>query len=324
MANNYSGVEKFPATENETLKAIETIAKQEITNVKSTNRLIDAIYYDEVEEGTVIEQAVLEKAEAVTFDKDRYWAGGKPVDPKLVVRYFRNWETKQYETAIRNKDIRAIIAKNGNTTVESVTAGILDTLTQKEGEVDFENTRGLILNSVATDYASVVGGNARNMDGVIYLMRDMFNAIRFDTTGYSIVKSKQGAEEDNIRIAVSDKLLNLMDVTKLANIFNLDKAKLFGKLVPMPVDDLPISEWFKVVVYDRKRFNRFTRLFDYDQDKKQPGQFIPAILTTERAYFESPLYKAVKMDFTAAAKTELAKLVGDVSDLIATLKRNSN
>lgn len=305
----YNGVNEFPATENETLTAIETLAKQEITNVKSVNRLVDAIYYDDVDYGTVVEQAMIAKAEKQVFDKNKCFCDGAPIDPKLTVRYYQNWTPQQWETAIREKDIRAIISRAGTATVASVTADIIDTLTQGEGEDDFNKERDMLLQTNALDYSTILNGTPANMDGLLYVLRDMYNQIRYDTAGYTIMDGKSATPEEDIRIAMSDKLMAMIDITKLANIFNLEKARIFGKLVAVPVGDLPEASWFKIIVYDRKRFNRFTRLWDYLQSPKQPGQYVKAYLTTERMYFESPLFKATQLDVTALGKATLAQLI---------------
>lgn len=304
-----NGSATFPATENATLTAIETIAKQEIRNVKSVNKIEDALYYDDVTTGTVVEQALIAKAEKQLFNKDKCFCDGAPIDPKLTVRYFRNWETSQWETAIREDDINAIMARTGTATVESVTADIIDSLTQAEGADDFENERGLILSSTAMDYSEVIGGVPANMDGLLYILRDMYNQIRYDTAGYSIMDGKVSTPAEDIRVAISDKLLALLDITKLANVFNLEKDKIFGKIVPIPVGDLAQTEWYKVIVYDRKRFNRYTRKYDYMQSPKMPGQYYKAYLTTIRMYFESPLFKAAQIDMTKAAQTIMSGLI---------------
>lgn len=309
---NYLGVENFPATENQTLTAIETIAQQEIRGVKSVNRLEDTIFYygeEEMRTGTVIEQALIAKAEKQVFNNNKCFCDGTPVDPKLTIRSFQNWEKSQWETALREMDIRAIIASNGSATVNSVTADIIDSLTQAEGAEDFTLTRGLVLNSNATNYATKLGGTPANMDGVLYALRDMYNQIRYDTSGYTIMDDASATPEEDIRIAVSDKLLALLDITKLANIFNLEKAKIMGKLVVVPVGDLDRAQWFKIIVYDLKRFNRATRNYDYMQSPKQPGQYVKAYLTVERMYFESPLFKAAQLDCTTAANAEFARII---------------
>lgn len=306
---NHTGVTDFPVTENAAYTAVETIAKQNIRNLKSTNKIIDGLYYDDVDYGTVVEEAVINRAAKQVFNKDKCWCDGKPVDPIFNVRYFQNWTPVQWETAIRDRDIRAIITRNGTATVESVAAEIMDTLTQGEGRDDFEKERGLILSTTAKDYSTIIGGKPANMDGVLFALRDMYNQIRYDMPGYTVVNQSSATPDSDIRIGISDKLMALLDVTKLANLFNLEKAEIMGKIVVIPVADLTASEWYKVIVYDRKRFNRYTRLYTYDQSPKQPGQFVKAVLTTERMYFENPLYKAVQMDMTAAATAVMNTII---------------
>lgn len=303
------GSAQFPVTENEAYTAIETIAKQEIRNVKSVNRIIDGLFYDDVTTGTVVEQALMAKAEKQLFDRDKCFCDGNPIDPKLTVRYFQKWETSQWETAIREDDIAAIISRSGTATVESVTAEIIDTLTQAEGADDFEKERSLILSTTAMDYSEIIGGTPANMDGLLYVLRDMYNQIRYDTEGYSVMDGKVSTPDEDIRVAISDKLLALLDVTKLANVFNLEKDRIFGKIVPIPVGDLPQTDWYKVIVYDRKRFARYTRKYVYDQSPKQPGQYIKAYLTTIRMYLESELFKAAQIDMTKAAQNILGGLI---------------
>lgn len=302
----HGGSATFPANENATYTAIETLAKQEITNAKSSNQIYDGLFDYDIDLGITIEQAIIEKAQSVTFNKNATLSQ-TPIDPTLVVRYFNNFEMKQYATAIRDKDIRAIIARTGTATVESVAAGIIDSLTQKDGETDFESSRSLILGTNAYDYSAVLG-KAQNMDAVLYAMRDIYNQLKYDNSAYSVLSSKTAVPEKDIRIAVSDKLLALLDITKLANVFNLEKVEMMGKLVVIPVGDLATTQWYKIIGYDRKRFNRATRLYEYLQTPKTPGLAVPAYLTTERAYFESSLYKGIQYDVTTAATAEFGKL----------------
>lgn len=303
------GSQYFPANENEALTLIETLAKQEIRNVKSTNRIIDGLYYDDIELGKVVEKAMLRRAKKVTFNRNKCWCDGAPLDPEVVVRYFNNWEIGQWETAIREDDIEAVIAGNRGATVESVTADILDTLTQGEGKEDFTKERNLILNTNAVNYATVIGATPADMTGVLYVMRDMYNQIRYDMDGYTDIGESSSTPEEDIRVAVTDKLLALMDITELANVFNLEKVDIMGKIVVIPAGDLPKAQWYKVFVYDRMRFERYTRKFKYEQSLPQPGQFVKAILTTDRMYIECTLFKAAQIDCTAAATAKYNEIM---------------
>lgn len=303
------GSEEFPANANEALALIETLARQQIKNVKSTNRIIDGLYYDDISLGKVVEQAMIKRAKKVTFDRDKCWCDGNPIDPELVVRYYNNWEKGQWETSIREDDIEAIIAGNRGATVSSVTEGIIDSLTQGEGKEDFTKARGLIYSTTAVDFSTILGGVPANMDGVLYAMRDMYNQIRYDMDGYTIIGESSSTPEEDIRIAITDKLMALLDISKLANILNLEKVEIFGKLVIIPAGDLPKSQWYKIFAYDRMRFERYTRKYKYEQSLPQPGQFVKAILTTDRMYIECPLFKAAQLDVTAAATAQYNTII---------------
>lgn len=301
-----TGSTEFPVNENLAYQAVEAIARQEITNAKSTNRIYDGVYELEVDEGTVIEQVMLGLAEKQAFDRDR--VGVQLKDPKTYVRYFNNFEVSQYLTTIRDRDIRAIITGTGPATKESVAGDIIDTLTQADGHDDFVNTRGLILATDAYDYTTELGGAPKTMEGVLFALRDMYNQIRYDNTEYTSTGEVMSTPENDIRIAISDKMMSLIDVVALANIFNMSKADIIGKIVIVPVGDLENSEWWKVIVYDRKRFNRATRLYEYLQMPKQPGLSVTTYLTVERAYFESELFKATQLDCLTAAQAKYNEL----------------
>lgn len=301
-----TGSTEFPVNENLAYQAVEAIARQEITNAKSTNRIYDGVYELEVDEGTVIEQVMLGLAEKQAFDRDR--VGVQLKDPKTYVRYFNNFEVSQYLTTIRDRDIRAIITGTGPATKESVAGDIIDTLTQADGHDDFVNTRGLILATDAYDYTAELGGAPKTMEGVLFALRDMYNQIRYDNTEYTSTGEIMSTPENDIRIAISDKMMALIDVVALANIFNMSKADIIGKIVIVPVGDLENSEWWKVIVYDRKRFNRATRLYEYLQMPKQPGLSVTTYLTVERAYFESELFKATQLDCLTAAQAKYNEL----------------
>ena len=85
---------------------------------------------------------------------------------------------------------------------------------------------------------------------------------------------------------------------------------MFGRLVVVDVDDLADpSNYYKVVVYDRKAFGRATRVYDYTQDIRGRARFTNHYLTVERAYFHNGLFKAARIDATAAATAALGEII---------------
>ena len=312
------GSDTFPVNANDVYGLVETIATQNIRAVKSSNRIEDAFYDYVVENGTVIEEAIIAMAEKQTFVK----TGApdlSPKDPTLDVKYFNNWEAKQFQTTIRRSDIRKIIADKG-TGFDEVVSAVLATLSEGEGYDDYKAMRDILNDKTNVGYdMSAVGGifankTPKNMKGVIYCMREMYNALKAtnkigldSTTGIA-----QATPVEDIRIAVSESLLNLMDVVELANVFNLTKEELFGKLVVIPFEASATDyDAGRIVVYDRKALGRGTRLFEYSQDVIGKGLYTNHYLTTERCYFYNKLFKCITLDVSTAIEAEKLNLLQD-------------
>lgn len=301
------GSEDFPVNINDVYGLIETIASQNIRAVKSTNKIEDGLFYYDVENGTVIEEAVIEMAQGQAFDKNAY--SFAPTDPVVHPLYFNNWEASQYATTVRRNDIRKIIANKG-VGIEEIISAILDTLTQGEGYDDFKKSRNLILNAPCKNYRTILGGVPKTMKGVIYAARDMYNHVKSDNADLTAEEYVSSVPEGDIRVAITSKLLNLIDVAELAHVFNLSKEEMFGKLVVVDVDDLPESAaWYKLVVYDRKAMGRGRRLYEYSQDVSGKGLFTNHYLTDEMAFFYNGLFKACFLDCSKAAEDALDDLV---------------
>lgn len=302
------GSDNFPVNINDVYGLIETIAAQNIRAVKSTNRIVDGFFDYDIENGKVIEESVIEMAKAQAFDKDDF--AFTPADPKVYVRYFNNFDPVQFETTVRRDDIRAILANKG-VGLDAVVGEILETLTQGEGFDDFKKMREALFTATVTNYnTAVLNGNPANMKGVIYAIRDAYNHLVATNKDLTAEEFDSGTPEADIRIAITPKLLNLIDVVELANVFNLEKEELFGKLVIVPTDDLASrANDYKVMVYDRKAFGRATRTYDYTQDISGRARFTNHYLTVERAYFHNGLFKATRIDATAAATAARAEII---------------
>lgn len=310
------GTDQFPNNENDVYALIETIASQRIMAVQSANRLIDATYDYVVENGQVIQEAVIEMAKSYAYDKSAY--DRAPKDPTLHVRYFSDYTERQFEVTVRRDDVRKIIANKGEG-VEDVIAQILSTLTSGEGHEDFENVRALILNEYVPDYSAILGGVPKNIKGCIYAARNMYNHLKSDNSDLT-----EGAGTDDayisatpaadIRVAITESLLNLMDVVELANIFNLEKEELFGILVVVPDSDLDDADKYKIVVYDRKAMGRATFIYDFTQEEVAKGRFRNEYLTVSRAYFYNELFKAAALDCIAAATAAIGGLISSPFD----------
>lgn len=294
------GSETFVPKANEFLTAVETIAEQNIRSVVSTNRIEDAFYDYEVNDGKVVEEAIIAMAEAQAWEAtpEGQQPDLSPLDPNLYIKYFNEYEEKQFKTTLRRDEIRAIIARGES--AEAVASRILDTLTQGEGDYDYSQMRAVLEDTtVGVDASTTILGNRHptNMKGVMYAVRKMFNAIKATNT-VGGVPVKQGVLVDDIRVAMSEDLLALIDMTELANLFNLSKEELMGKLVKLPYDANYTGN--RVCVYDRKALGRATRLFEYGQDILGLARYSNHGLTTSRAYFYNSLFKFLSLDVSDA------------------------
>lgn len=322
------GSSNFPANANDFLTAVETIAQQNIRSVENTNLIEDAFYDYEVKDGKVIEEAIIEMAEAQAFvpTAEGQQPDLSPLDPKLYVKYFSEWESKQFKTTLRRDEIRAIIARGES--AEAVASRIMATLTSGEGDYDYGQMRAVIEDaSVGADAVSEVLGNKKpkNMKGVMFAIRKMFNAIKA-TNDVANVPCKQGVPVNDIRIAISEDVLALIDMVELANLFNLSKEEILGKVVKLPYD--PNYAGTRVLVYDRKALGRATRLFEYGQDVLGLARYSNHGLTTERCYFYNTLFKALALDITSAISNAEGDIMEnetyyDITETLSNCKSNN-
>lgn len=318
------GSSDFPVNYNDVYGLVETIASQNIRALRSANRINDAFFEYDVENGSVIEEAVIAMAEKQTFVKTGA-PNLAPLDPTLYVKYFNNWAEAQFQTATRNADIRKILANKG-VGLEEVVSQILATLSEGESYYDYKQMRDMLKSGLVGQDASIsVFGDKhpKNVKGIVYAMREMYNALKA-TNQLGNVPAAYAVPVEDIRIAVSESVLNLVDVTELANVFNLSKEELFGKLVVVPFDaDFDPS---RILVYDRKALGRGTRLFEYSQDKIGKGLYTNHYLTTDRCYFFNGLFKALWLDISAALAAGVASVMDDnvYHEITATLSHCSS
>lgn len=308
-----NGSNTFPTTANAFLAAVETIARQNIRAVVSTNKIEDAFYEYEVKDGKVIEEAVIAMAQRQAFVPTAVGVQPdlSPLDPALYIRYFNNFEENQWKVTKRPDEIRAVIARGMS--AEELSAEIVATLTAGEGDYDYGQMRAIIEDSVnvGVDASAALFNNGvpQNAKGIMFAIRRMFNAIKAtNTIGLGVgISTKQGVPVEDIRIAISEDKLALIDMVELASLFNLSKEEIYGKVVMLPTDSNYSGN--RVLVYDRKALGRATRAFEYGQDDLQLARYTNFGLTTSRAYFYNPLFKCLSLDITTAATAEEGQLI---------------
>lgn len=301
------GTSVYDPADNKNIAMVEQIAEQIIENAESANPLDSAFPVIEVANGTTIEKTLLEMAQGYAFD-DTAAQGWAQKDVTAHTRYFSDWDEKQYEATYRRDDVRAVLLPGGNP--EEFAGKVVTTLTEGEGDYDFQKTREILVDSTAfANYSTIAGGVPANMEGVLYLARDMYNHLIATNSDVNAGGFRQKTNADRVRVCMSDKLLNLIDVGQLAHVFNLEKQELIGKIVVYNADDLPAADRYKLVVTDYRRVVRGRRTYEFSDDKSGRGLFINYFLTAKRMYAVCELYKGAMIDCTAAANAKLATLI---------------
>ena len=314
----FKGSDDVPVDYSEAMKGVKTIASQKIKEVESTNKIKDAFYEYAVKDGNIIQEGLIHMAEGEDYDgvAEGEEPDLSPKDPKVSFRYFDNFKKRKYKTTTRETEIRQINAGKGETD-ESIATSVVDTLTQGEGDDDYNKMRGALENGdfgvdASTDLLG--GKHPTSSKGIMIAVRRMFTAIRathtrgLNASNYEqgATLPKQGVRPENIRVAISEDVLALIDMTELANLFNLEKEELMGKLVKLPYDANYTGT--RICVYDRKALGRATRLIRYGQKNfEDTDLYTIHTLITDRAYFYNPLFKAYVLDVSVAVANEEAK-----------------
>lgn len=302
----------YDPLENEFINDVEKFAKRTIELARSTNPLNDAFTEIDIENGTDIEKMILKMAKSYDFDPTAA-LGWAQKDPEALTLIFSQWNAKQFEATYREEEWRKI-ALNAES-AEEVGALVADTMTEGEGYEDFLNLQiPFVMPQSFTDYRTIAGRAPIDMDGVLYMARDMYHHITATNND-----SNKGFEFDNTcpeseaRIVMSSKLLDLNDVTKMANIFNMSKADFIGKLIVFNADNLPEAQRYFVTVLDRRAIVRGKRLFRITKDVSGRGLFVNFFLTVSRLYGICHLFKGIQLDCYAAAKAMLDKIAPAVN-----------
>lgn len=304
-----AGSDTFPLNANKFLAAVETIAAQNIRACPNTNRIENGFYDYSVEFGAVIEEAIVKLAEGAAFapTADGTQPDLSPKDAKVFIKFFNNWDAQQYKVTKRYDEITKIIARGG--TPEEVAAAIVGSLTEGESFADYGKMRAAIeTKATAADCSTALFGGKvpANMKGVAYALRQMYNVCKA-TNDKGGVPAKQGVDPSLVRVAISEKALNLMDVTELANLFNLSKEELFGTLVVLPEDETYTGD--KVLVYDVRAMGRGTRLYEMATEDFRGQRYENFYLNTDRCYFDNGLFKTFGLDISQAMATAEGQLL---------------
>ena len=295
----------------EVIAYMDEVAKfcsQYIYSLISSNPLEQFFPIEDVTNGKEVEISVIGKAEAQAYDRTgaNIW---KDHPPKIDTIYNPNdWDKKQFIETLRLDDIRE--AMMSGQSAEETAAKIIDACTQGDANYRYKQLREVMTApNFFKDYSKICGYSPKNMQGILALCKDAYAhlaASNNDSTASTTIEMETPAAD--IYTLIPSKVLNLLDTTELANVYNLEKAGLIGKIISVNVDDLDKQYWYKVRVCDRKVVRRYRKIYDFLVDRNNTGRFAQHILCTECLTFLCGLFKAVEIDCTAACEAKLTEI----------------
>lgn len=305
-----AGSDVFPVRDSAFYKAVETLVYQGIKAVKSTNPLVNAFYdYPVGDNGRVIEELIFELASEKAFVPTAEGAQPdlSPLDPKAHVKYWNNWERKQFKTTIRDEEIDRMLLRGKSP--EDVASSIIETLTQGEGYADMVNECNMFVPANFTDAKTELGGAPLNMKGVLYAIREMASMVH-QTNNLGGVPCKMSVDLDDIRIAVPSSVKSLIDFTELANVFNMSVEEIKGHFVELPLHAGGLVDENKIFVYDVHHLGRAVKYRKFGTDVFDTLMYRIYALNTEKIRLVNGLAKGLFLDVTEAVTAAKASIIG--------------
>lgn len=292
-ANVGVGSAQFNNEYSDEYSLVFKLAKSSILGVKSTNPLA---VFDKgiVENGTVIEQAVIKLAESYAYDKNSVDVFAQK-HPELAVRYFKDYTEKQYETTVNFNELRKVIMAGQS--VERVAENIVANLTESDGYEDYVNSKQVLTYASTEQDGEVpmvkVGNDIAITDAkaILKAIKNTVKGMTFVNSDYNKSGIKRSTPKDRIVIVMPYKIKNALDVDELAGVFNLSKAELEERIIE-------IDEGNNIYILDKEAILKYTRLYLMTDQWNAKSLYMNYFLTVHRMYAFSQLFDSAFITVT--------------------------
>lgn len=273
--------------------AVEKIAKQVIRSVVADDRLAE-LEKGEIGNGTTLEQIVVELATAGvftdTFDGTDATNPFKALDPELVVKYFKEWTSRQYSAVVSNQKLRKIIAGGGD--AGTIAEMIVTSLVEGENQTNYETVRDMFADVTVQANAiadATTVSDATDYKGILVALKNAISGMSFVNTTYNKAGIKRKTNKEDIRILMPYTLKNSIDVEELSGVFNLSKAEVESKIIEI---DSAASDIF---VFDVNAVQIYTRLKELTSHFNAKTLEMNYFYTVEKMYALSPLFDCARI-----------------------------
>jgi len=286
-----TGTTTVPSDVSNVYSMAYKFAKSSIYNVTSVNPLDVLFNKGRVDYGVNIEEAVIELLQKGTYDENavNLFAAS---DPTFAVRFYKDWTSGQFSTTVRLNEIRKMLARGlgERNTAEAVAEKIVANLTESDSFDRYKNEKAVLTKLQNDIYAAGTAQSASTYDELLQKIRNSVDEFQFINSKYTLAGIANRSALEDIYIVMPLNVKNGMDIVKLANMFNMEKADLLAKIIVTDETDNA------VYIVDRRAVFQYNRLLDLTEQFNAKALLTNYWYTVDDLYGYSPLFKATYID----------------------------
>lgn len=272
---------------NDYYEGIDKIFRSDIIVAEGRNTL-DGFYKGEAVNGKIKEDLFIEMAQPYSFTKDDVQYVFKGNDAGIHFVYYGDWNYEQSNKELFDFKVREML--NNGQSVEDIATGVVASLRNGDNDKIFTDLKGLLLTAKAemTPYAD--NATPSTLEDLLLAIRDAISDFEFANNTYCTYKHR--TLKDNIRIIISAKLVNKIDVVQLANTLNIERAEMDALFWKVDTTDNV------VYIVDKNAIGYFTKnTRGYSQRWEQLRKTI-YYYDNDKLFYYSPLFKATYLTYT--------------------------
>lgn len=274
-------------TVNDIYGLVETIARQIFRSVDSANPLAEVFDKGTIDKGTTVQQVMIQLTESYAFNKnavDQLVAK----DPTLLVRYFNDWTERQFEQTVREDEIRKVLI--GSSSVDELAGRIVGNLSESYDNEMFIDEKAVIASAIT---AMTSAGAPADVDELLTSIRNVADSFSFVNNTYSIAGAVHSTRMEDIVVLIPYNIKNVIDVTKLANTWNLSKNEILPRIITIDTTDN------NVIIADKNFFFKYNRLLEVEPARNVKARATNYYLTADDLLGYAPFFKATYLDASA-------------------------
>ena len=274
---------------NDTYNAIDKIFRSDITTAEGRNTL-DGFYKGEVENGRLLEEIFVEMGTPYNFTKDDTQYVFKGNDAGLHFVYYGDWNYEQSNKELFIYKIRELL--DAGKSPDDIASAVVASLRNGDNDKIYGDLKGLLLDAKQNMNAWKVPSVSTTED-LLLQIRNIISHFEFANADYCDYKHR--TLKNNIRVIISAELINKIDVTKLANTLNVDRAEIDTLFWKVDTTDNV------VYVVDKNAIGYFTKnTRGYSKFLEELRKVI-YYFDNDKMYYSSTLFKGTYLTFNEDA-----------------------